>query len=763
MKNKITKRIVSTLLSTLVISSALAVNANLVSAVDDTKESKYLVLTESDFALNKAEELSSKSESVFSDDNTTVAEVSLTKSDVNTLKNTDGVIAVEKNVTFSGSAIDDNEDVEVIDYLYKDVDTEDLNLWYLDAVGSSDVDNGDKVKIELLDSGVNLDSDIKVEERINLIEGENVSPLYEDLSGHGTGMASVIKAKDNGVGVTGINPNAKLYSVRVLDDKIQAPLSRIVEGIQWGIDNNMDIINMSFGTNTNSAILREVIQKADEAGILLVSATGNDPDSGVQYPAAYPEVLAVGSMNENFEISDFTSVGEEMDVVAPGEKIETAGIFGTINGTNGTSISTAQVSAVASKILEKDNSKSPDFVKGLILASAKKIQNGNITTGAVDSNYALEIYDEYERTYTPKKDIQEYTNPNDTVACNTEGFVAGLWGKDDHEEMVREAYDGTYNSTGNTMALIVKGARMADNDDLVDVDNVVHNFKEISNFHGHGNYAASLKCAWRFVYCLHQSNRNGESRNAAIKNAAADATNLLNSMNLSTSQTNNIKSLINALKILYKIDVSKKGVVTDDRGLQSTKFKAMGLCMHLVADTFAHRTLVPNTDDMKKKLNNESYFPNNGTVDFTKSSNINDLKRFAQEGDKEFNTSDTAKKFKNMQSLFKAIELQIVEFTDIRWFSPTYPKTSSNSNSNLEPVSSAFADKPGIFKRRYREAQLACTYLAQGGYKRNADIYVFIPFENMKLWNLKNYVKAAGYDISVVPDEEWDKYTAYKK
>ena len=55
---------------------------------------------------------------------------------------------------------------------------------------------------------------------MNFISGEeDVNPLYEDISGHGTSVASVIAAKDNGIGVTGINPNVDLYSVKILDDE----------------------------------------------------------------------------------------------------------------------------------------------------------------------------------------------------------------------------------------------------------------------------------------------------------------------------------------------------------------------------------------------------------------------------------------------------------------------------------------------------------------------------------------------------------------
>ncbi len=69
----------------------------------------------------------------------------------------------------------------------------------------------------VLDSGVVATADIDVSKRINLIPGdENIEPLFEDFSGHGTEVASIIAGKDNGDGVTGVNPDAQIYSVKVL-------------------------------------------------------------------------------------------------------------------------------------------------------------------------------------------------------------------------------------------------------------------------------------------------------------------------------------------------------------------------------------------------------------------------------------------------------------------------------------------------------------------------------------------------------------------
>lgn len=744
MKKKIKKRVISTVLSTLIISSAFAVNTSLVSAKDSTEESKYLVLTESKTALDRAEELSSGTKDVFSADDTTVTKMTLSENDVNTLKNTDGVVAIEKDIKVLGASTDD---VDVTEYLFKDVDTDDLNLWYLDSVGSADVDNSDKVKIELLDSGVNYSGDIDVKERIDLTE-ENVNPLYEDYSGHGTSMASVIAAKDNGVNVTGINPNAELYSVKVLGDDIQSPISRIIEGIEWGIDNDMDIINMSFGTNTNSAILREVITKAYDAGILLVAATGNNSDDTVQYPAAYPEVLAVGSMDENSEISDFTSVGDEMDVIAPGEKIETIGIFGTINGTSGTSISTAEVTAVASKILEKDNEKSPDFVKDLIVASAKKVTDKGVQTGAVDCEYALEIYDDFESNYSEKSNISEYSNPDKTETYDTDGFVTGLWSGSVHAELAGNAASDWLELTSNQLKLIKAGAKAADYDTIDGYDG----FRDANGFHGTGNYVANLRCALKFVNVIN----NTKNIDTAYSKAQALAESL--PAYESSSNAEILDDLLVRFWCLDVIDFSTEFDLTDNLTATSVKYKALGLCLHMVADIYAHRVRVPKTyaDSNFSDTTAKKYFSSLSSFSATTQAEKQALVDAAQ-------NNTVPSKYRYLQPLTTSISYGVVETRDIkRYCSAWYNNSSCGVNGEYE-------DNVNFYKRRYEEADYACYGItssidANGNYL--LDYWDLIPTVNdngtsIKLASFKSYVAAAGYDTSELSDSDWNLCTMY--
>ena len=119
------------------------------------------------------------------------------------------------------------------------------------------------------------------------------------MTGHGTAIAGIIND---------IAPNAEIYSVRIMDAENKATLSRVVEGIYWCIENDIDIINMSFGTTVKSAVLEKAIQDANDAGILLISSAGNGDTQGVEYPAAYEEVIAVGAVNTSAQKTEEITV-----------------------------------------------------------------------------------------------------------------------------------------------------------------------------------------------------------------------------------------------------------------------------------------------------------------------------------------------------------------------------------------------------------------------------------------------------------------------
>lgn len=262
----------------------------------------------------------------------------------------------------------------------------------------SNVEPEKRIKVAILDSGINFSTDLNVIMRKNFIPGDDCSVLYEDPAGHGTAIAGIIAALDNEEGITGINPYVELYSARVLDARLEAPVDRIVEAIDWAIEQKVDIINMSFGIQNNIAELEQAIERADAAGILMVAAVGNGEE--IAYPAAYDEVIAVGSLTAEGIPAENNVTGEALEIMAPGENILSTGIFGGVLGVSGTSFAVPHVVGAASVLMEKNPEMPASYVRALLNYSANlygsKDMYGN---GVVDLEYALHINEKFKRLY----------------------------------------------------------------------------------------------------------------------------------------------------------------------------------------------------------------------------------------------------------------------------------------------------------------------------------------------------------------------------
>ena len=308
--------------------------------------------------------------------------------------------------------------------------------WNLQAINADDfypnARSVRKVKVALLDSGVDEVNGIELADWTNLVEDEEyVLPIYQDLTGHGTGIASIICADGEG-GIKGVNSNVDLYSVKVLDGENKAPLSRIIKGIYWCIDNDVNIINMSFGTSSYSNAMKKAVEDAYAAGILMVGASGNNA-AKVEYPAAFKEVMAVASTNAEAEISSFSNTGKELDIAAPGEKIQTASFFGGSVVTHGTSIAVPHVVGVASLLWEKDLSKSHEFIRQLIDSTSKNISNSD-ECGLIDADYAMSMYDTFAENFKDTGRKNEDFIPANAECADTfeeinddEAYVEGRW------------------------------------------------------------------------------------------------------------------------------------------------------------------------------------------------------------------------------------------------------------------------------------------------------------------------------------------------
>lgn len=142
--------------------------------------------------------------------------------------------------------------------------------------------------------------------------------------GHGTFVAAQIAAAaGNGTGGVGIAPRVTILPYRVLGIDGFGAFSHVAEAIDLAVEAGADVINMSLGGEEGSTPLREAIERAAAAGVVLVAAAGNeaeDPEfaGDVSFPARYEEVLAVGATDFSGNRAGYSNHGTGLDFVAPG-------------------------------------------------------------------------------------------------------------------------------------------------------------------------------------------------------------------------------------------------------------------------------------------------------------------------------------------------------------------------------------------------------------------------------------------------------------
>ena len=235
--------------------------------------------------------------------------------------------------------------------------------------------NGTMVNVATLDSGAYLehpDLAANIKGNYNAI---NPHRSADDDNGHGTHVAGIIAAANNDIGVVGAAPMVNLYPVKVLDKDNSGVLSDILDGMQWCIDNHMQVVNMSFGAPGSDPLLQAAVIAMHLAGIVQVAAAGNMGSSGgtILYPAKYPETIAVSSVNINGTLAASSSYGPEIDLAAPGVSIYSASMDGLYVYKNGTSMAAPHVTASAALLLSIYPDLTPDDVKATLKNTAEDL------------------------------------------------------------------------------------------------------------------------------------------------------------------------------------------------------------------------------------------------------------------------------------------------------------------------------------------------------------------------------------------------------
>jgi subtilisin len=216
-----------------------------------------------------------------------------------------------------------------------------------------EVTTGSMVKVAILDTGIDLNHpDLwrNIKGGINTLRPRKSA---NDDNGHGTHLAGTVAAIDNDFGVIGVGPEVYLYAVKVLDKKGEGWLSDLIDALDWCIENKMQVVNMSFGSLEGNQSFHDAIIRAHQAGITMVASAGsNGEDSGlIEYPAFYPETIAVSAIDEYDNFASFSSYGPQIDLTAPGVNILSTYRNAFYETMYGTSMSAAHVTGTVALIL----------------------------------------------------------------------------------------------------------------------------------------------------------------------------------------------------------------------------------------------------------------------------------------------------------------------------------------------------------------------------------------------------------------------------
>ncbi|MCW1968578.1 MAG: S8 family serine peptidase [Anaerolineae bacterium] len=219
---------------------------------------------------------------------------------------------------------------------------------HINAVAAWGVTTGtNDILIGILDTGIDLSHPDLTRKIFGGYDFANNDELPRDDHGHGTHIAGIVGAQsNNGIGVAGVCWNCRMMVVKVLDEENRGYYSWWSSGIEYAVDHDVHAINMSMGGNSLSLSLQDAVRYAYFANVPILAAMMNEGSSALNYPAAFPEVIAVGMTNRNDVRDVRSSYGAHIHLVAPGTDIYSTMRGNTYALMTGTSMATPYVTGV---------------------------------------------------------------------------------------------------------------------------------------------------------------------------------------------------------------------------------------------------------------------------------------------------------------------------------------------------------------------------------------------------------------------------------
>jgi len=243
-----------------------------------------------------------------------------------------------------------------VNFVCKTPQTEIID-WGLRMISIPDIwkqTKGEGITVAVLDTGYSDHKDLK---GAIIKKKDFTNTGVNDKEGHSTHCIGIIGARQNKIGVIGVAPECRIISGKVLGNDGSGRIKWIIEGIKWAIEEEVDIISMSLGSAFPHPKLKRTIKEAIKKGIIVVCAAGNSGkkknQNTIDYPAKYKETIAIGSYNNEGKRSDFSSVGDEIDVLCPGENIFSTYKNNSYVSMSGTSMATPIAAGVLALAIAK--------------------------------------------------------------------------------------------------------------------------------------------------------------------------------------------------------------------------------------------------------------------------------------------------------------------------------------------------------------------------------------------------------------------------
>jgi subtilisin family serine protease len=253
------------------------------------------------------------------------------------------------------------------------------------------------VDVAVLDTGIDYEHpDLDVEARTSCITGTCIDNTGKDGHSHGTHVAGTIGAIDNGEGVVGVAPGARMWAVKVLNDGGSGAESWIIAGVDWVTAHakEIEVANMSLGCPCSMPALDKAINGSVEAGVVYVVAAGNSNASASSAtPASNPNVITVSALADydglaggkssstclNYGLDDqkasFSNYGSAVEIVAPGVcTLSTipGNKYGYKSGTSMASPHVAGAAAILASLSNPNSKKDAETIRETLIKAGNK-------------------------------------------------------------------------------------------------------------------------------------------------------------------------------------------------------------------------------------------------------------------------------------------------------------------------------------------------------------------------------------------------------